>query len=142
VPNAVPKGDGLDHLKALATAGKATHLTLNTVVTGDGTQKPRTSVSLFDQGLVQVLQASVTGLEPKKSYVLALAKNPAGEGDLESLTAFKANPAGAAIVDTVGPIRQVVQHEKKSERRYLVIAEGTPEKLGKVVQVQAPSASK
>ncbi len=34
-----------------------------------------TSVSLFDQGLVQVLQASVTGLEPKKPYVLAFANN-------------------------------------------------------------------
>ena len=32
-----------------------------------------TSVSLFDQGLIQVLQAAVTGLEPKQPYVLALA---------------------------------------------------------------------
>ena len=28
--------------------------------------KAPTSVSLFDQGLVQVLQAAVTGLEPRK----------------------------------------------------------------------------
>jgi YVTN family beta-propeller protein len=142
VPDAVPEGDGRDHLQALAIAGKATHLTLNTVGTGERTQKPPTSVSLFDQGLVQVLQASVTGLEPKKSYVLALAKNLAGDGDLESLQAFKTNPAGAAIVDTVGPIRQIVQHENNLDRRYLVIAEGTREKPGKVVQVQAPGASK
>ena len=141
VPNAVPKGDGRDHLEALATVGKTTHLTLNAVGKG-GTEKPTTSVSLFDQGLVQVLQASVTGLEPKKSYVLALANSAAGQGDLEPLQAFKANPAGAAMVNTIGPIRQIVQREKKSERRYLVIAEGTPEKLGKVVQVQAASASK
>jgi hypothetical protein len=31
-----------------------------------------TSVSLFDQGLAQVLQAAVTGLEPKQPYVLSL----------------------------------------------------------------------
>jgi YVTN family beta-propeller protein len=142
VPNAVPKGDGRAHLQALATVGKATHLTLNAVGKGDGTEKPLTSVSLFDQGLVQVLQASVTGLEPKKSYVLALAKSTAGQGDLEPVQAFKANPAGAAIVDTIGAIRQIVQLDKKSERRFLVIAEGTPEKLGNVVQVQAPSPSK
>jgi hypothetical protein len=71
-----------------------------------------------------------------------LAKSAAGRGDLEPLQAFKSNPAGAAIVNSIGPIRQIVQQEKKSERRYLVIAEGTPEKPGKVVQVQAPSASK
>ena len=40
--------------------------------TKDG--KAPTSVSLFDQGLIQVLQASVTGLEPKQKYVLALAE--------------------------------------------------------------------
>ena len=41
----------------------------------DDTNAP-TSMSLFDQGLVQVLQASVTGLEPKHTYVLALSLNP------------------------------------------------------------------
>jgi hypothetical protein len=40
--------------------------------------KPMTQVTLFDQGLVQVLQAAVTGLEPKQPYVLALATQPDG----------------------------------------------------------------
>jgi hypothetical protein len=47
------------------------------------------------------------------------------------------NPAGAAIVDAAGPIRQIVQGDAKVDRRYLVIAEGTVAQPGKVVQRQA-----
>jgi hypothetical protein len=92
---------------------------------------------LFDQGLTQVLQASVTGLAPKQPYVLALATRPDGSGPLEPLSAFMTNPAGAAIVNAVGPIRQIVQSNAKAERRYLVIVPGTADKLGRPVQVQA-----
>src|ERR1700761_7038228 len=55
--------------------------------TAAGGEKPPTSLSLFDQGLVQVLEAAVTGLEPKKQYVLALATEPSGDGTLELLQA-------------------------------------------------------
>ena len=48
--------------------------------------RPPTSVSLFDQGLIQMLQASVTGLEPKQPYVLALARRaPTAAARLEPL---------------------------------------------------------
>jgi hypothetical protein len=46
------------------------------------------------------------------------------------------NPAGAAVVNAVGPIRQIVRPEAASVRRYLVIAEGTAAQPGSVVQVQ------
>ena len=46
------------------------------------------------------------------------------------------NPAGSAIVNAVGPIRQVVRDAPRSARRYLVIAEGTPAHPGAVVQLQ------
>jgi len=49
------------------------------------------------------------------------------------LVAFVANPAGAAIVNAVGPIRQYMQSGPK---RYLVIMEGTPVQLGHPVQVE------
>jgi hypothetical protein len=62
-------------------------------------------VSLFDQGLVQILEASVTGLAPKQAYVLALAETADGSGALQPLAAFTTNPAGAAIVNATGPIR-------------------------------------
>jgi hypothetical protein len=91
---------------------------------------------LFDQGLIQILEASVTGLEPQKPYVLALAESASGKGAIQPLSAFMTNPAGAAIVNTTGPIRQIVQSDVKSERRYLVIVEGTAARLGAVVQVE------
>jgi hypothetical protein len=46
------------------------------------------------------------------------------------------NPAGAAIVNAVGPIRQIVQTSDPAPRRYLVIASGTPASVGPPVQVQ------
>jgi hypothetical protein len=60
-----------------------------------------------------------------------------GGGALESLAAFTTNPAGSAIVNALGPIRQVVQGEHKADRRYLVIASGTADQHGAPVQVQA-----
>ena len=75
--------------------------------------------------------------EPRKPYVLALANEPSGAGALEPLQSFMTNPAGAAIVNAIGPIRQVVRGEDKSGRRYLVIAPGTAEQHGAPVQVQA-----
>src|SRR5207253_10868847 len=104
--------------------------------------RPRTRVPLCDQGLTQMLQAAVTGLEPKKPYVLALAQNADGSGPLEPLASFMTNPAGAAIVNAVGPIRQFVAGEGPSPKRYLLIVSGTPSTLGPPVQVQQPEAAK
>jgi YVTN family beta-propeller protein len=137
VPNAVPNGDGTANLQPLGIAGETSHLTLVAASGETRDRKAPTSVSLFDQGLTQVVQASVTGLQPKKSYVLALASWPEGRGGaLEPLSAFMTNPAGSAIVNAVGPIRQIVQNEAKDERRYLVIAEGTVAHPGAIVQRQ------
>jgi YVTN family beta-propeller protein len=139
VPNAVPEGAGTAGLKPLGIAGQSTQLRLvppgREGVTGG--EKAPTSVSLSDQGLVQVLEAAVSGLEPGQAYVLALAIEPSGAGDLQPLQAFKTNPAGAAVVNAIGPIRQVVRGEDKIQRRYLVIVPGTVGKLGTPVQVQA-----
>jgi YVTN family beta-propeller protein len=137
VSNAVPQGDGMQNLQPLGVAGAAVHLTLSRVGDDGAASKRPTSVSLFDQGLSQVLQASVTGLEPVKPYVLALAKKRDGSGTLQPLSAFKTNPAGAAIVTAVGPIRQLVNDEGDTQKRYLVIAPGTADQLGAPVQVQA-----
>ncbi len=137
VPNAVPEGDGLANLQPLGVAGDVAHLTLAPAGKDAKDGTPPTSVSLFSQGLSQVLQASVTGLEPKTPYVLALSDHPDGKGKLEPLTAFMTNPAGSAIVNAVGPIRQIVQGNAKDERRYLVIAMGTPDQPGAPVQIQS-----
>jgi YVTN family beta-propeller protein len=136
VPGAAPNPDDRQNLQSLGIAGRVAELTLKPKV-GSNEAKAATSVSMFDQGLIQVLQASVTGLEPKQKYVLALADKPDGSGSLQPLAAFMTNPAGSAIVDATGPIRQIVQ-ASEAVRRYLVIAPGDAEKFGEAVQVQSP----
>jgi YVTN family beta-propeller protein len=132
----VPAGLGTNNLQPLGVAGQSAQLWL-APPGAKKEEKAPTSVSLSDQGLVQVLEAAVTRLEPGKPYLLALASEPSGTGVLEPLQGFMANPAGAAIVNTIGQIRQLVRGEDKSPRRYLVIAPGTAEQHGAPVQVQA-----
>jgi YVTN family beta-propeller protein len=132
VPGAVPDGPGTDNLQPLSLAGEAAHLKLAPPGAAGGMAP--TSVALFDQGLTQVLEAAVTGLPPKQAFVLALAARPDGSGERTSLATFTTNPAGGAVVNAVGPIRQLVQGHEASERRYLVIV---PDKGGAApVQVQ------
>jgi YVTN family beta-propeller protein len=139
VPEAVPSGAGTQGLQPLGLAGMATHLTLIAVgATSQGDEDAPTSVSLFDQGTLQVLQAAVTGLEPQKPYVLALSTQPKGAGSLEPLSSFTTNAAGAQIVNAIGAIRQSILGENGSRKRYLVIVPGTPSQLGKPIQTQSP----
>src|ERR1700757_664482 len=86
-------------------AGLSTQLWL--APPGQKPDKPPTSVSLSDQGLVQPLQG------------------------------FMTNPAGAAVVNAIRPIRQLVRGEDKAPRRYLVILSGTADNHGAPVQVQS-----
>ncbi|QNP39506.1 YncE family protein [Lysobacter solisilvae (ex Woo and Kim 2020)] len=141
VPNAIAADsatDGAAGLQPLGTGALTTELTLRANVAAGPAP---TSVTLFEQGLTQMLQASVTGLEPKQAYVLALSTHADGSGALQPLAAFKTNPRGSAIVNAVGPIRQLVREGDVASRRYLVIAPGTSEQPGTPVQVQAPAAS-
>jgi YVTN family beta-propeller protein len=131
----VPEGHGTSNLQPLGIAGQSAQLWL-APSGAKKEQKAPTSVSLSDQGLVQVFEAAVTGLEPGKPYLLALATEPSGTGVLEPLQGFMTNPAGAAIVNTIGPIRQLLRGEDKIPRRYLVILPGTPDDHGAAVQVQ------
>src|SRR5262252_6232783 len=137
VPNAVPDGDGMQNLQPLGVGGQAAYLSLAPATGITATGKLPTSVSLYDQGLTQVLEAAVTGLVPMQPYVLALASKPNGSGTLEPLAAFNTNPAGSAVVNAVGSIRQIVRSAEKEQRRYLVIVPGTIGNLGAPVQVQA-----
>ena len=130
-----PEGLGTSNLQPLGVAGQSTQLWL-APAGAKKEEKAPTSVSLSDQGLVQVLEAAVTGLEPGKPYLLALATEPSGTGVLEPVQGFMTNPAGAAIVNAIGPIRQVVRGQEKIPRRYLVILPGTPDNHGAAVQVQ------
>src|SRR5271155_2914847 len=86
VPDAVPDGAGTQGLQPLGVAGQAAHFTMMPAgpESSANVQAP-TSVTLFDQGLVQVLEAAVTRLKPGNPYVLALAARANGGGTLEPL---------------------------------------------------------
>ena len=69
VPNAAPDPDDRQNLQALGVAGQVAHLKLASKDGAKDGMAP-TSVSLFDQGLIQILQASVTGLQPSRNMCL------------------------------------------------------------------------
>lgn len=131
VPGAAPSGAGDRNLQPRSDAGSV----LIRMRVSDGTEAD-TTISLYDQGLIQVVQGSVSGLTPRSPYVLALANAADGSGPLEPIAAFTSNPAGAAIVNALGPIRQQVRAAQGVSRRYLVIAPGTAAMPGAPVQIQ------
>lgn len=133
VPGAVPDGDGTSNLDPLGKLGQAISLKLAPPSPAGTTP---TSVAIFEQGLAQLLQASVAGLEPRHPYIIGLAPHPDGTGMIEPLAAFVTNPAGAAVVQAVGQIRTPVSADEAGQRRYLVIVSGTAEDHGEPVQIQ------
>jgi YVTN family beta-propeller protein len=132
VPNAVPDGSGMDNLADIGAASEAVHLTLASA----GASNAQTTVTLNNQGLIDLLQAAVTGLEPKKPYLLGLVANADGSGTLEPIAKFMSNPAGAAIVVAIGPLRKAIAGSEDAPRRYLVVAPANDGKPGAVLQVQ------
>ena len=139
VPQAAPdEAAGIENLQPLGLAGRAAHLAL--AMPGSSVV---TTVSLFDQGITQVLQAAVAGLEPAKPYVLVLASRHDGSGAIEPLVQFMTNPAGAAVVNAVGPIRQIIEPDAPSrdERRYLAIFSVEHGKPARPVQLQRSEVS-
>lgn len=124
VPEAVPEGDGMTNLVPIGDAGLAAHIRM-----GPSGAKPATApttVTVNNQGLLDLLQAAVTGLKPKTNYRLALAEHRSKPyGKIEPLIAFTTNPAGAAIVAALGPLRRVVAGPpNQADRRYLIIVPG------------------
>jgi YVTN family beta-propeller protein len=129
---------GAESLQSLGLAGAAAHLALAAPGSSNAT-----TVSLFDQGLTQVLQAAVVGLEPGKPYMLVLTSSADGTGQIEPIAQFNTNPAGAQIVDAVGPIRQIVAPtaQTRDERRYLAVMTVENGKPGQPVQLQQTAIS-
>jgi hypothetical protein len=63
--------------------------------------------------------------------MLARSDRADGGKTLQPLASFMSNPAGTAIVNAVGPIRQLVQGGTDAPHRYFVILEGTTDRAGK-----------
>jgi YVTN family beta-propeller protein len=135
IPNAVPSGDGLANLKPLGDSGLATHLVMGPP--GSLVEQPATTVSINNQGLIDLLEAAVTGLQSKQRYELVLVEhlNPP-YGAIQPLEAFQTNSAGAAVVTTLGPIKQTVTGSSEIQRRYLAIVPINNGSRGMPVQVQ------
>ena len=127
---------GTENLQPLGLAGAAAHLALAAPGKANAT-----TVSLFDQGLTQVLQAAVVDLEPAKPYLLVLTEKPDGTGKIEPIAQFMTNPAGAQIVNAVGPIRQIVDPATPDVRRYLAVMTVENGKPGRLVQLQQTDIS-
>lgn len=135
VPNAVPQGDGLANLEPLGDSGLAAHVVMG--APGASPEQAVTTVSINNQGLIDLVEAAVTGLQPKQSYQLVLVENPTSPyGEIQPLEAFQTNPAGAAIVTTVGPIKRIVADDSEVQRRYLAIVPFENGNQGTPVQVE------
>ena len=133
VPEAVPTGDGAANLMPLAEAGKASHLTL--IAPEDSGSAARATVSVNSLGPLDLLQMAVSGLKPGQMYRLWLvtARTPP-YGRKEELAMFKTNLAGAQVVQTVGPFRQVLTSEGEKT------AEGTQQRFLLVTPAESDAA--
>jgi YVTN family beta-propeller protein len=133
VPQAVASGPGTDNLMPIGASGEALHVALVAV----GTQDVKTTVAVNNQGLIDLLEAAVSGLVPKSSYVVALAANRDGSGSLEPIAKFTAGPDGGAIPVSIGPFERALAGDDQSPPRFLVIASiDASGNIGPVVQVQ------
>ncbi len=138
VPGAAPNaGRPAESATASALPARSRTSTLGAGRPAKG-EKPPTSVSLFDQGLIQVLQASVSGLQPKQRYVLALSDKSRRDRSGAAARRLHDQPGGFGHRQC-GRADPADRAEcRPAERRYLVIAPGEPTKFGDAVQVQAP----
>jgi len=121
VPQAVPTGNGLSNLMPLNTYGQSLHLYMGSP--GSSAAKAPTTVTLNYQGPLDLLEAAVTGLQPYTSYTLGYAPDLADPANnFQALSAFTTNAAGAQIVESIGPLRQVVAGTPQpGDQRFLEI---------------------
>jgi hypothetical protein len=121
VPQAVPTGNGLSNLVSLDAFGQAVHLYMGPP--GTSPASAPTTVTLNYQGPLDLLEAAVTGLQPNTSYTLGYVPDLANPGDnFQALSMFMTNAAGAQIVESIGPLRQVVAGTPQpGDQRFLLI---------------------
>jgi YVTN family beta-propeller protein len=117
VPNAVPTGNGLSNLVPLAASGQAVHLFLGPNRDSTASGSP-TTVTLNSQGPIDLLEAAVTGLDPYAYYTLGLVPNlGAPDENFQPLAMFQTNAAGAQIVESLGPLKQILARSPQPEDR-------------------------
>jgi YVTN family beta-propeller protein len=101
VPNATTDDNGTANLKPLSPTTTALHVEL--VPPSTVHSNAHASVSINSLGLIDQLQIAATGLEPGKKYRLMLL----GDGDPQGLVVLNAGIGGAAIAQTLGPLKRI-----------------------------------
>jgi YVTN family beta-propeller protein len=126
VPGAASSGVGTDNLVPLGEAANTSHLRLEAATTA--LPDAQASAAVNSLGLLDLVQIAMRGLTAGTQYRVYLAQaNHSPYGNLEPLATFKANPDGGAIVQTVGPLKELARigsdTSKSSPRRFLVVAD-------------------
>ena len=106
VPDAVPSGAGTDNLVALKEIERPREAVMKPP---SGQGNAQATVVVNSLGQVDQLQIAASGLQAGEEYQLYLADAKPPYGNRIPLANFKANPAGTAIAQTIGPIRSVAQ---------------------------------
>jgi YVTN family beta-propeller protein len=131
VPDAVTSDAGTANLKPLGTAAtEAIHLKL--VPPTGSESNANASVAINSLGLIDNLQIAATGLDPGKKYRLMLVGGP----EPVALATFTAGIGGAAIAQTLGPLKQVAPSSAKAPAMKLEVRSGDTEK-GELVLEQS-----
>ncbi|MEO6910448.1 MAG: hypothetical protein ABI158_05950, partial [Edaphobacter sp.] len=102
VPNAVTSGAGTANLKPLGIMSPALHLEL--APPDSSPSAAHASVSINSLGPIDQLQIAATDLTPGKKYKLVLS----GGTESQELAVFAAGIGGAAVAQTLGPLKRAV----------------------------------
>ena len=142
VTGAVPSGAGTDNLVSLGEAANTAHLRLEAAT--KALPDAQASAAVNSLGLLDLVEIAVRGLTPGAQYRVYLASaNHSPYGNLEPLAMFKANPDGAAIVQSVGPLKTLVRAgtdtSKSSSRRYLIVADSDDPRQVVLRQISSPN---
>jgi hypothetical protein len=102
VPNAVASDKGTANLKPLGLADQALHLELTPPPGANSAA--HASVSINSLGPIDNLRIAATGLDPGEKYRVLLV----GGAKPQELLTFSAGIGGAAIAQTLGPLKRAV----------------------------------
>ena len=125
VPNAAPKG-GAENLMPLGEAGNIARLHLE--AGGNTLPDAQASVAVNSLGLLDLVQIAAKGLAPMFQYQVYLAESDhLSFGTLEPLAVLKTNPDGAGIVQTIGPLKTLVDGGQAvsgtRSQRFLIVSD-------------------
>ena len=126
VPNAVPVGAGTDNLMPPGEAANIAHLRLEAA--GSALPNAHASAAVNSLGLLDLVEMAPSGLAPKTQYQMYLAEaDHAPFGKLVPLAVFTTNPDGAAIVQTIGPLKSLAVRgaggAAAASQRFLIVTE-------------------